>query len=151
MNNNIGTLDSRVRRSSNGRVSIRLVSDEQSTILATYKNVDHWNEIWWCGIFREKTKQTENSVKSKMIDEYGWCLVILHHSYYSKLTKIRIFYKYHPILMSTNILTHRHIKPSASVVCFIAFVKSLHSLRISYTNRFFHIDNTNLLTFWVSY
>lgn len=41
MNNNIGTLDSRVRRSSNGRVSIRLVSDEQSTILATYKNVDH--------------------------------------------------------------------------------------------------------------
>ncbi|XP_055296779.1 sodium/hydrogen exchanger 6 isoform X4 [Sitodiplosis mosellana] len=41
LNNNIGTLDSRVRRSSNGRVSIRLVSDEQSTILATYKNVDH--------------------------------------------------------------------------------------------------------------
>lgn len=41
LNNNIGTLDSRVRRSSNGRVSIRLVSDQQSTILATYKNVDH--------------------------------------------------------------------------------------------------------------
>ncbi|XP_031627065.1 sodium/hydrogen exchanger 6 isoform X3 [Contarinia nasturtii] len=41
LNNNIGTLDSRVRRSSNGRVSIRLVSDEQSTIMATYKNVDH--------------------------------------------------------------------------------------------------------------
>lgn len=40
-NNNIGTVDSRVRRSSNGRVSIRLVSDERSTILATYKNVDH--------------------------------------------------------------------------------------------------------------
>lgn len=41
LNNNIGTLDSRVRRSSNGRVSIRLVSDDQNTILATYKNVDH--------------------------------------------------------------------------------------------------------------
>lgn len=40
-NNNIGTVDSRVRRSSNGRVSIRLVSDERSTILATYKNIDH--------------------------------------------------------------------------------------------------------------
>lgn len=45
LNNNIGTLDSRVRRSSNGRVSIRLVSDEQSTILATYKNVNHWDEL----------------------------------------------------------------------------------------------------------
>lgn len=41
INNNIGTVDSRVRRSSNGRVSIRLVSDERSTILATYKNIDH--------------------------------------------------------------------------------------------------------------
>lgn len=40
-NNNIGTVDSRVRRNSNGRVSIRLVSDERSTILATYKNIDH--------------------------------------------------------------------------------------------------------------
>lgn len=39
INNN--TVDSRVRRSSNGRVSIRLVSDERSTILATYKNIDH--------------------------------------------------------------------------------------------------------------
>lgn len=41
VNNNIGTVDSRVRRSSNGRVSIRLVSDERSTILATYKNTSH--------------------------------------------------------------------------------------------------------------
>lgn len=40
-NSSMGTVDSRVRRSSNGRVSIRLVSDERSTILATYKNIDH--------------------------------------------------------------------------------------------------------------
>lgn len=32
--------DSRIRRSSNGRVSIRVVSDERSIFLATYRNRD---------------------------------------------------------------------------------------------------------------
>lgn len=33
-------VDSRIRRSSNGRVSIRVVSDERSIFLATYRNRD---------------------------------------------------------------------------------------------------------------
>lgn len=39
-NNNENANDSRIRRSSNGRVSIRVVSDERSIFLATYRNRD---------------------------------------------------------------------------------------------------------------